>query len=126
MDDSALVGVLVTVALCLVGAAAGTAGYLYATDYVLKADVKDTLCLGPLQPDDANVVSVKTRAFGLGHDVKGIPDDECRLLAKGNFVEYHIRTKHTTLYEREGGKCIYDSLTGVLCQVASSSSSSTT
>jgi hypothetical protein len=123
MDDSALVGVIVTVALCLVGATAGTAGYLYATDYVLKADVQDTLCLGPLQPDDSNVVSVKTRTFGFGHDVKGIPDQQCQLLSSGNYVEYHLRTKHTTLYEREGGKCIYDSLTGVLCQVTSSSSS---
>ena len=119
MDDAALVGVLVVAALVVFGGIVGTGAYLYATDYVLKADVQDTLCLGPLQPDDANVVSVKTRVLGLDHDVKGIPDQQCQLLSEGNYVEYHVRSRHTTLYEEEGGRCIYDSLTGVLCQAAS-------
>lgn len=118
MDDAALVGTLVVIGLVLVGGAVGTGAYLYATDYVLKADVQDKLCLGPVAPDDGNVVSVKTRVLGLDHDVKGIPDQQCQLLSEGNYVEYHVRTKHTTLYEREGGKCIYDSLTGIFCQAA--------
>ena len=123
MDDAAFVGTIVTITVLLAAGAAGTAGYLYATDYVLKADVQDTLCLGPLQPDDANVVSIKTRVLGLHHDVSGLPDQQCNLLSKGNFVQYHIRTRHTTLYETEGGRCIYDSLTGVLCEATSSTSS---
>jgi hypothetical protein len=115
MDDGGLVGAIAAVALVLVGGTVGTGAYLYATDYALKADVQDTLCLGPLAPDEQNAVSVKTRAIGLDHDVKGIPDQECQLVSKGNYVEYHLRTKHTTLYEREGGDCIYDSLSGIFC-----------
>jgi hypothetical protein len=115
MDDAGLVGAIAAVAVVLVGGTAGTGAYLYATDYALKADVQDTLCLGPAAPDGQNTVSVKTRVLGLDHDVAGIPDQQCPLISKGNYVEYHVRTKHTTLYEREGGDCIYDSLTGLLC-----------
>ena len=118
MDDSALVGVIAIVALVLVGGTVATGGYLYATDYTLKADVQDKLCLGPLAPDDGNTVSVKTRLLGLGHDVTGIPDQQCQLLSEGNYVEYRIRSRHTTLYEKEGGKCIYDTVTGILCDAA--------
>jgi hypothetical protein len=115
MDDAALAGFLVVAGLVLVGAAAGTGAYLYATDFTLKADVQETLCLGPVQADDANVVAVKTRVLGIDHEVKGIPDQQCQLLSEGNYVEYRVRSKHTTIYEREGGKCIYDTVTGVLC-----------
>jgi hypothetical protein len=118
VDDSGLVGVIVAIVAVLAAATAGTAGYLYATDAILKADVKGTLCLGPLQPDDDNTISVKTRLLGLDHDVTGVPDQECQLVDQGNYVEYHVRSRHTTLYERQGGKCIYDTLTGVLCQAA--------
>ena len=115
MDDSALVGVIVAIAGVLVAGTAGTGAYLYATDFTLKADVKDKLCLGPLAADDGNAVSIKTRLMGFDHDVRGIPDQQCQLLSEGNYVEYRVRSRHTTLYEEEGGKCIYDSVTGVLC-----------
>ena len=59
------------------------------------------------------------RALGLEHDVKGIPDQQCSLLSRGNYVEYRIRSRHTTLYEAEGGDCIYDSATGVRVTVKS-------
>ena len=108
MDDAGLVGVLVSVAVVLVVGVGGTAAYLYATDYTLKADVEGKQC-GPLE----NVVSIHTRAFGIDHDVKDIPDQECSLLQPGDYVEYRIRSQRTTLYR--DGDCLYDSLTGPHC-----------
>ena len=99
-----LLAILVTIALVAVGGTAAVGGYLYATDYALKADVTGTDCT--LE----NIVSVRTRTFGIDHDVRGVPEDQCNLLHPGDYVEYHVRTKHTILY-RDGAVC-YDSDTG--------------
>ncbi|MEK6976582.1 MAG: hypothetical protein AABY18_09600 [Candidatus Thermoplasmatota archaeon] len=78
---------------------------LYVADYKVDATVEDTRC-------DVLEVTVRTKQFGLEHTVRGIPVTQCLLLEPGNFVEYRIRTQRTTLYESEGGDCIYDSKTG--------------
>ena len=111
MDDSGLVGVVVGLVVLAVVGVGGTAVYLYATDYAMKADVQDTSCAGPLADDQLNVVTVKTDLFGMDHDVAGVPDRECTLLSPGDRVVYHVRTKHTILYDAEGN-CLYDSVNG--------------
>lgn len=113
MDDS---GVLGLVALLAIGGGAlvvGTGIYLYASDYVLTADVTDKECHGP-SSGLLNTVSVKTRAFGIDRTVAGIGFDQCQIVGEGDYVEYHIRTKRTTLYDADGS-CLYDTETGAFC-----------
>jgi hypothetical protein len=59
-------------------------------------------------------VQVTTKLFALEHAVTDIPAQQCLLLNPGNFVEYHLRTEHTRVFEFEGGNCLYDSVT-VVC-----------
>jgi hypothetical protein len=101
-----LPGLVLTLVLVLVGGAAATGAVLYATDYTMEADVTDKDCTLAL-------VSVETRLFGIDHDVAGVPVQQCSILQVGDFVEYRIRSKHTTLYR--DGQCIYDSETGTGC-----------
>lgn len=105
-----LLGILVTIGLVAVGGLAATGAYLYATDYAMEADVKDTQCQGPGADDLLNVVAVRTRVLGLDHAVKGVPDQQCALLESGDRVVYHVRSKHTILYR--GDQVCYDSETG--------------
>lgn len=114
-----LLGILGAVVAVAVLGGVATVGYLYATDYAMEADVQEKQCQGPAVDDLLNVVSVKTRLFGLDHDVAGVPDPQCTLLQPGDRVVYHVRSKHTTLYDSEG-RCRYDSETGVFCGDAAS------
>jgi hypothetical protein len=109
-DDAALLGILGALVGVLVAGSLGTAGYLYATDYGLKADVEQQHCSIP-------TVTVKTEMFGLHHDVGGITVDQCANLLPGDRVVYHVRTKHTTIYNAQG-VCIYDTQTGYGCGAA--------
>lgn len=106
-----IAGAVVGVVLLATGAAAG---YLYATDYAMEADVKEKECQGPAVDDLLNVVAVRTRLLGIDHDVRGVPDQPCTLLEPGDRVVYRIRSKHTTLYDSKGD-CRYDSETGIFC-----------
>lgn len=108
MDDSGALGILSTIVLVAILGAAGTGAVLYATDYALTADVQDKQCGASL-----NVISVKTRFLGIDHDVVGVPQHECGIIQVGDEVQYHIRTKHTTVYR--DGECFYDSVTGPGC-----------
>ena len=108
MDDSGAIGILATIALVALVGVVGTGAVLYATDFALRADVQDKQCGASL-----NVISVKTRLFGIDHDVVGVPQQECGLIQVGDEVEYHIRTKHTTVYR--DGECFYDSVSGPGC-----------
>lgn len=103
-----LLGILLTVAGLLVVGVGGTAAYLYATDYKVDATVTSTDCA-------AGEVGVKTKLFGLEHTVPDVPVQQCALIKPGNFVEYRIKSERTTLWDIEGGRCIYDSLTGPGC-----------
>lgn len=102
-----VVGILVAVVGMAVVGAGGTAAYLFASDYKAEATVQED-CAG-------GQVDVKTKRFGLDHTVTDIPPQQCLLLKKDSFVEYRIRSRHTTLYEVEGGRCIYDTVTGPFC-----------
>lgn len=113
-DDRALLGAVAAVCIVALVGVLGTATYLYATDHELTADVTATRCGGLGVPDIENVVSIRTRFVAIDHDVTGIPDRECLLLGEGDYVEYHVRSKHTTLY-RSNGACVYDSETGTAC-----------
>src|SRR5688572_20685708 len=102
-------GIAAAAAILVVVGLVGVAGFAYASDYVLEADVKGKECnLGSL-----NVVSVQTRTFGIDHDVVGVPHQECSYIQVGDEVRYHIRTKQTTLYR--DGECVYDSVSGPGC-----------
>lgn len=103
-----LLGILLTVAGLLVVGIGGTGAYLYATDYKVDATVTGKDCA-------AGEVDVKTKLFGLEHTVADVPMQQCALLEKGNFVEYRIKSERTTLWDVEGGRCIYDSRTGPGC-----------
>lgn len=104
-----LVGKLVAVAvgLLLLAGVAGVA--LYASDYGVEATVVEKDCAG------GPLIVVKLELTG-GH--RTVPLDnqqQCAIIEIGNFVEYHVRTGHTRVYEKEGGKCVYDSQTGIGC-----------
>lgn len=60
-------------------------------------------------------VKVHTRLFGIDHTVQDVPVQQCNALEPGNFVQYRVRSQRTTLYDREGGQCLYDSETGLYC-----------
>lgn len=114
-----MLGTLVLVAVGGVLVVAAVGAFLYATDYAMQADVKDTDCKGAAA-DALNVVAVRTRIFAIDHAVRGVPDQQCNLLESGDRVVYHLRSKHTILY-RNGEVC-YDSEKGpgLSCLAASS------
>lgn len=103
-----LVGSIVLVAGLLVAGAVGTAAYLYTSDYKVEATVQETRC-------SQGEIDVKTKLFGIEHTVPDVPLQQCSLLAPGNFVEYRVKSQRTTLWDVEGGQCIYDSATGPFC-----------
>lgn len=107
MDDAGLLGIAVAVAIVLAVGAVGTGAYLYASDWKAEATVQED-CAGGSTP-------VKTKLFGIEHTVTGIPAQQCLLLKEGAFVEHRVRSKHTTLYEYEGGRCVYDTIKGPFC-----------
>lgn len=121
MDDSGIgiVAGLLLAGVAIVALVAVVGGILWATDYGLEATVVDKDCSGGLLGGaSGSSVTVETKAFGIAHTMRDFPDAQCHGLRAGddgNFVRYHIRTGHTTLYEREGGDCIWDSRTGVVC-----------
>jgi hypothetical protein len=104
--------------LGLVVALAAFAGIVYATDYGLEATVVGKDCGatggggGTPFPLAAPSVTVKTKVGGLRH-TQGLPAQQCAVVQVGNFVIYHIRSGRTSLYQSEGGSCIYDSVGGV-------------
>ncbi|HUR63594.1 MAG TPA: hypothetical protein VM241_03845 [Candidatus Thermoplasmatota archaeon] len=95
-------------------ALAALAGIVYATDYGVEATVvsKDCGAGGGVVPLAAPSVTVRTKVAGLRH-TQGLPAQQCAAVPVGGFVVYHIRSGRTTLYESEGGSCIYDSVNGV-------------
>lgn len=104
-----LPGRVVAVAVVLVLLAVVFGVFFYATDQPVDATVQDKRCM----PGDAQV-TVKTKLFGVTRQVP-LENTECAIINVGNFVEYHIRSGHTIVYETEGGKCVYDSVQGPGC-----------
>lgn len=107
---------VVRVALGLLVALVAGGAIVYATDYGLEAEVVAKDCgattPGGAFPLAAPSVTVKTKLGGLRH-TQGLPAQQCAVVQVGNFVVYHIRSGRTSLYESEGGACIYDSEGGV-------------
>lgn len=99
--------VLVVLAVLVAGLLV-TGVVLYAVDYRIDATVQETRC-------DLLEVKVKTKQFGIEHTVRDVPVDQCGVLEPGDFVQYRIRSQRTTLYDEEGGRCLYDSETGPYC-----------
>jgi hypothetical protein len=106
------------IALGLLVAVVAGGAILYATDYGLEADVVGKDCSGtgggapgsPL-PLGSPSVTVKTKLGGLRH-TQSLPAQQCAVVQVGNFVVYHVRSARTSVYQAEGGSCIYDSTGG--------------
>jgi hypothetical protein len=95
------------------------AGIVYATDYGVQATVVSKDCGtggagggGGVFPLAAPSVTVKTKVGSLRH-TQGLPAEQCAAVPVGGFVVYHLRSGRTSLYQSEGGACIYDSAGGV-------------
>jgi len=97
--------------MVLLGLAGGIA---YATDYGVEATIVGKDCPAGFFGSGLGEVTVETKLFGIERTV-GLPKEQCLALNEGNFAVYHLRTARTTLYETEGGPCIYDSEKGVGC-----------
>lgn len=102
---SSLVGKIIGLAILLVVVVVVLAVGAYAVDYGVEATVTDTNC-GASPPS----VEVRTKLLGTAHQVPVSPN-QCLAIQRGNFVVYHVRSERATIYEREGGRCIYDSVT---------------
>ena len=94
----------------LVALLVAAAGVAYAMDMPVEATVvrKSSPCLF-----DGNSVTVQTKLLGIEHTATGLPREPCLAANSGNFVKYHLRSGRTSLWVREGGPCIYDSVDGV-------------
>lgn len=101
-----VLGLVVLVALL-----AAAAGVAYAADMPVEATVVRKS--EPCQVFGGNSVTVQTKLLGIEHTVTGLPREQCLAVNTGNFVKYHIRSGRTSLWVREGGQCVYDSVDGV-------------
>ncbi|HET6399059.1 MAG TPA: hypothetical protein VFH47_05855 [Candidatus Thermoplasmatota archaeon] len=99
------------VLLALVGLAVLVAGTFYARDGAIEATVQDKSCslFGP------GAVTVKTKFLGIDHTVQGVAPEACATVQPGNYVEYHVRSQRTKLYDADGGRCLFDSERGLGC-----------
>ena len=106
-----LVGKILGLVLLVVVLLIATVIFLYATDYAVEAEVTEKNC-----ERVPTTVTVQTRMGGLTETVP-VTSTECLVIQPGNFVEYHIRSERTIIYERDpslGGRCVYDTA-GRIC-----------
>jgi hypothetical protein len=103
-----LIGKLIALAVLLVVLVGVAAGLAYATDAPVDATVTDKSC------GQANTVTVVTKIGGITHTVE-VDGQQCFIIQKGNFVQYHIRSERTLIYEKEGGSCLWDTKSGPGC-----------
>lgn len=120
MDDKGL-GTIAIVLLSLGGllvAGAAAGGIMYMTDQAIGATIVDKSC-SSLPTGKTSQVTVETKfpVPGIEHTLKEFDNGICKSLRPGedgNYAEYHLQSGRTIFYEREGGKCLYDS-DGVIC-----------
>ncbi len=98
------IGRIIGLVLILVIVLLAAVGIFYATDQSIDATVTETSC----ESEDDSSVTVKTKMFSIVHTT-AIDQFACQQLDEGNFVEYHVRSGHTIVYDKEGGDCIWDS-----------------
>lgn len=103
----ALLAIVTVVALLL-----GILGLAYAADYTVEATVTDKRCFGAFS-GTPNSVTVQTKILAIEYTLTDLPDHQCALVNEGNYVQYRLRSSRTSIYEYEGGSCIYDSVGGV-------------
>ncbi len=114
MDDQG-VGLIAWILIAVVGlvAAVGVAGgVMYANDTAVGAKVVDKECKGSLlstQPQSSVTIETQFPVPGIVHTVEQVDNNACHSLTEGrSFIEYHIQSGRTILYESQGGKCLYD------------------
>lgn len=83
-------------------------GLAYAADYPVGATVQERCT-----PLNGYAVPIRTDLFAIEHTVTGIPPQQCSLVGPGNYVEYRLRSGRVSMYETQGGACIFDSEHGV-------------
>lgn len=106
-----IVGKILGLVLLVVVLLVATGVFLYATDYPVAAEVTEKDCEAIPNP----VVTVKTKLGGLTEKVL-ITATECFVIQRGHFVEYHIRSERTIIYDKDpalGGRCVYDTATKI-------------
>jgi len=102
-----LIGKLIGLAVLLIVGVLAVGVWAYASDYAVEATVTKKECTSaPAQ------IFVKTKLFGI-EDSTEVTVQQCQIIQVGNFVEYHLRTQRTTIFQSEGGECVYDSSTGL-------------
>jgi len=102
-----LVGTIVRVALIVVVVVVALGGFLFATDYGLAATITKKDC-----SSNPPTITAKTNSFGIVHTMP-VSGQQCGIIQPGNYVIYHIRSQHTTVYDRQGGRCMFDTTTMV-------------
>lgn len=91
----------------------GVGAIAYAADAPVEATIIEKDCPGALRGGPGEV-TVKTKLFGIEHSLD-VPRDQCLAVQEGNFARYHVRSQRTELYDKEGGRCIFDSEKGIGC-----------
>ena len=81
----------------------------YMSDGVVEADVKEKQC----SPVGESSLTVKTRWFGI-EQTKGLGYMECTGVPVGAYVQYHVKSGRTVVFDRQGGHCLFDN-TGEVC-----------
>jgi hypothetical protein len=97
--------IAVVVLLLVVG------GVAYASDYAVEATVVSKDCSGALRGNGS--VTVQAKLLPIEYTATGLGAPECSAVNTGNFVKYHLRSERVSLYQSEGGRCIYDTEHGV-------------
>lgn len=85
------------------------AGIYYATDGAVDATVTDKQC-----GFGGGTVTVVTKfpVSGIEHTLQDVPADQCNVINKGNFVRYNLQSERTSIWQSEGGSCLYDTKYG--------------
>lgn len=100
-----IVGKILGLVLLILVLLVATGVFLYASDYAVAAEVREKDCEG-IEP----TVTVETKIGGLT-EVVPVTSTECFVIQRGHFVQYHIRSERTIIYEKDpslGGRCVYD------------------
>ncbi|MEA3191404.1 MAG: hypothetical protein QOD77_1986 [Thermoplasmata archaeon] len=104
----ALARLLLKVAVALVVLAIVAVATAYAIDMKVQASVVDKSC----NPLGESTVTVRAKVLGVTHTAP-VDTEVCATLQPDNFVEYRLRSGRTSLYEAEGGRCLFDTEHGL-------------